>query len=127
MIRKNIILISLIFIFLFCSSAFASWTVSPTSISFGDIPIGSSKTVTLTITNTGASVIKIQNIYSSIPEVTTNPSTGNLAAGGSLVVAVTFKPTARGNYSGELVIVSDDSSKPSVTVPFTGTSSYATV
>ena len=126
MIRKNIILISLIFIFLFCSSAFASWTVSPTSISFGDIPIGSSKTVTLTITNTGASVIKIQNIYSSIPEVTTNPSTGNLAAGGSLVVAVTFTPTARGNYSGELVIVSDDSSKPSVTVPFTGTSSYAT-
>jgi len=126
MIRKNIILISLIFIFLFCSSAFASWTVSPTSISFGDIPIGSSKTVTLTITNTGASVIKIQNIYSSIPEVTTNPSTGNLTAGGSLVVAVTFKPTARGNYSGELVIVSDDSSKPSVTVPFTGTSSYAT-
>jgi len=52
MVRKNIILISLIFIFLFCSSAFASWTVSPTSISFGDIPVGSSKTVTLTITNT---------------------------------------------------------------------------
>jgi hypothetical protein len=125
MIRKNIILISLIFIFLFCSSAFASWTVSPTSISFGDIPIGSSKTVTLTITNTGESVIKIQNIYSSIPEVITNPSTGNLAVGGSLVVAVTFKPTARGNYSGELVIVSDDPSQPSVTVPFTGTSSYA--
>ena len=130
MIRKNnIILISLIFIFLFCSSAFASWTVSPTSISFGDIPVGSSKTVTLTITNTGAAAINIQNIYSSIPEVTVNAdfSKGPLsvAAGGSLVVAVTFKPTARGNYSGELVIVSDDPSQPSVTVPFTGTSSYA--
>jgi hypothetical protein len=130
MIRKNIILISLIFIFLFCSSAFASWTVSPTSISFGDIPVGSSKTVTLVIKNTGTTDINIQNIYSSIPEVTVNAdfSKGPLpvAAGGSLVVAVTFKPTARGNYSGELVIVSDDSSKPSVTVPFTGTSSYAT-
>jgi len=130
MIRKNIILISLIFIFLFCSSAFASWTVSPTSISFGDVSVGSSKTVTLTITNTGAAAINIQNIYSSIPEVTVNAdfSKGplSIAAGGSLVVAVTFTPTARGNYSGELVIVSDDSSQPSVTVPFTGTSSYAT-
>jgi P pilus assembly chaperone PapD len=130
MIRKNIILISLIFIFLFCSSAFASWTVSPYSINFGDVSAGSSKTVTLTITNTGASVINIQNIYSSIPEVTVNADFSkdplSIAVGKRLVVAVTFKPTARGNYSGELVIVSDDPSQPSVTVPFTGTSSYAT-
>jgi hypothetical protein len=127
MIRKNIILISLVFIFLFCSSAFASWTVSPYSIGFGDVPVGSSKTVTLVIKNTGTTDINIQNIYSSIPEVTTNPSTGPLtvAAGGSLVVTVIFKPIERGNYSGELVIVSDDPSQPSVTVPFTGISSYA--
>lgn len=126
MSRKNVILISLIFIFLFCSSAFASWTVTPTSINFGDIPVGTSKTVTLVLTNTGTTAVKIQDIYSSIPEVTTNPSSGNLGVGGTMVVAVTFKPTARGNYSGELVIVSDDPTTPSITVPFTATSSYAT-
>jgi len=125
MIRKNIILISLIFIFLFCSSAFASWTVSPYSIGFGDIPVGSSKTVTLVIKNTGTNDINIQNIYSSIPEVTVNPTSGSLKKDESLIVTVTFTPTARGNYYGELVIVSNDSSQPSVTVLLAGISSYA--
>jgi P pilus assembly chaperone PapD len=125
MIRKNIILISLIFIFLFCSSAFASWTVSPYSIGFGDVPVGSSKTVTLVIKNTGTDDINIQNIYSSIPEVTVNPTSGSLKGGESLVVTVTFTPTARGNYYGELVIVSNDPSQPSVTIPLAGFSSYA--
>lgn len=126
MSRKNVILISLIFIFLFCSSAFAIWTVTPTSINFGDIPVGTSKTLTLVLTNTGNTAVNIQKIYSSIPEVTTDPSSGNLAGGGTMVIAVTFKPTARGTYSGELVIVSNDPTTPSITVPFTATSSYAT-
>jgi len=123
--RKNIILISLIFIFLFCSSAFASWSVSPYSIGFGDIPVGSSKTVTLVIKNTGTTDINIQNIYSSIPEVTVNPTSGSLKNGESLIVTVTFTPATRGNYYGELVIVSDDPSQPSVTIPLAGFSSYA--
>jgi len=126
MIKRNLIFTAIFIMLVFCSSAFAAWTVSPTSINFGDIPVGTSKTVTLILTNTGATAVTIQNIYSSIPEVTTDPSSGNLAVGGTLVVAVTFTPTARGNYSGELVIVSDDPTTPSITVPFTGTSSYAT-
>ena len=125
MIRKNIILISLIFIFLFCSSAFASWSVSPYSIGFGDVPVGSSKTVALVIKNTGTDDINIQNIYSSIPEVTVNPISAPLKKGESLTVTATFTPTARGSYYGELTIVSDDSSQLSVTIPLVGFSSYA--
>ena len=125
MLRKNIILISLIFIFLFCSSAFASWSVSPYSIGFGDVPVGSSKTVALVIKNTGTDDINIQNIYSSIPEVTVNPISAPLKKGESLTVTATFTPTARGSYYGELTIVSDDSSQLSVTIPLVGFSSYA--
>lgn len=125
--RKLLILnFLLVFLLSFISIAHADWTVTPTSINFGDVPVGTSKTVALVITNTGTTALTF-NIYSSIPEVTTDTiGTAPISAGQSVTIAVTFKPTARGSYSGELVIVANDATQPSATVTFTGTSSYAT-
>lgn len=114
-------------IFALASNGHSAWTVSPSSINFGDVPVGTSKTVVLTITNTGAVQSMVMSVTSSIPEVTTNfVGEVPLNPGEIMTLMVTFKPTARGNYSGELVIASNDPANPYVVVTFTGTSSYAT-
>lgn len=114
-------------IFALASNGHSAWTVSPSSINFGDVPVGTSKTVVLTITNTGAVQSMVMSVTSSIPEVTTNfVGEVPLNPGEIMTLMVTFTPTARGNYSGELVIASNDPANPYVVVTFTGTSSYAT-
>ncbi len=115
-------------LFIFASNGFSDWSVSPASINFGDVPIGTSKTVTLTITNTnapgGANISTIE-FYPSISQVkATLVGALPIYPGESRVVAVTFTPTTRGNYSGELVIVTNDPTKPSTSITFTGTSNY---
>lgn len=127
---KSIIigLILILSLFIFTSNVFSDWTVTPTSINFGDVPIGTSKTVALTITNTnapgGANISEII-FYPSISQVTaTLVGSLPITPGNSVVVAVTFTPTTRGNYSGELVIITNDITKPSGSVSFTGSSLY---
>lgn len=126
------VLILTLSIFIFASNGFTDWTVTPTSINFGDVPVGTSKTVVLTITNTGTTDILITGVYTSITEVQyfiATPEKNNLPVGlkpGEIItIAVTFTPTTRGNYSGEVIVTSDDPANPYEEIPFTGTSSYA--
>lgn len=123
----TIILIIVLSIFVFNSDGFSAWSVSPTSIDFGDVPVGTSKTVVLTVTNTGAVPAMVMAITSSIPEVTTSfVGPVPIKPGEIMTIIVKFTPTARGKYEGELVIASNDPATPYLVIAFRGTSSYAT-
>jgi trimeric autotransporter adhesin len=98
--------------------------ISPASLSFGAIAVGSPATLSLTLANTGTA--SITNISSTI----TAPTTGEyavtvpcavttLAPGMSCSLTVTFTPAALGARPGTLTIASSDSSSPDM-VPLTG-------
>ena len=95
---------------------------NPTSLSFGNVSAGSSKTVSQTLTNSGGSALTISQIA---PSGTGFSFTGinppvTLSAGQSFTFNVTFTPAAGGSVSGSLSITSD-ASNPNLDVPLSAT------
>jgi HYDIN/CFA65/VesB-like, Ig-like domain len=82
---------------------------NPTSTSFGDVTAGSSKTVTVTITNEGRAAVTI----SSVPESGSGFSVSGLSAGKtinpgtSVTATLKFAPTRSGSFSGYEAITSN--------------------
>jgi hypothetical protein len=82
---------------------------------------------TLTVTNTGGSMVGISSVGSSnTPEFAISASTciGSIVGGGSCSFAVTFTPSAAGARSATITIISDGVGSPqSVSISGNGTSS----
>ena len=77
--------------------------LSGTGLAFGNVVVGSTKTGTLTIQNTGTAALTVTNI--SYPSsVFTGAWSGTVAAGASQNVAVTFSPAAAQSYSGNITV-----------------------
>jgi hypothetical protein len=100
-------------------------TLSPTSLSFGDLTVGSvSEPKTVTITNTGTSTLNITHISASSDFVQTNTCGATLNVldvGESCTVSVSFQPTGSGARSGGLSVSSNASGSPhGVTLSGTG-------
>jgi len=97
-------------------------SVSPASISFGNVKVGANGSQTVTLTNTGTSSVT----------VTQGTATGagfsvsglsvplTLAAGQSLSFNVTFAPTQAGNATGSVSVLSNASNSPTI-LPLAGT------
>jgi hypothetical protein len=91
-------------------SATGVLVASPTSISFGGLPVGTTKTVNITLSNNGATPVTFAapTLPAAPFSVTGAPASGQtLASNTSVVVAVTFAPTATGMWSSNLVINSN--------------------
>ena len=94
---------------------------SPSSLSFGNVIVGSNKSLSETVTNTGGSSVTISQVavsgagfdFSGI----TTPVT--LTAGQSATFTVTFTPTSAANATGSIVVTST-ASNPTLTIPLTG-------
>jgi hypothetical protein len=86
-------------------------TLSPTSIDFGTIPVDSSTTRSVTVSNTSGVALRISAIaaggdFGAADNCPRSPST--LAAGAACTVTVTFTPsTGNGTISGTLTITDD--------------------
>ena len=91
--------------------------VTPASLSFGDVLVGESKALTLTISNTGNAEMVINSISPSESVFTRSSFSANVAAGGSQQVSVTFKPSAIQSYAAELTITTNGGT---VIVPLSG-------
>src|ERR1035437_2863127 len=96
-------------------------TPAPTSISFGNVQIGTSQTQAGAVTNTGGSNAQISQVAArgtgfSVSGITT-PVT--LIPGQSTSFSVTFAAQSAGNFSGS-VSVASDASNPNLNVPMTG-------
>jgi alpha-tubulin suppressor-like RCC1 family protein/Leucine-rich repeat (LRR) protein len=90
--------------------------ISPTSLSFGNMPVGStSPGQAVTLANTGTAPLTIASITTSGDFARTsncpiNPAT--LASGANCTIDVTFNPTVTGVRSGSLTITSNASGSP---------------
>ncbi len=73
----------------------ASVTVSPTTLDFGDVSVGSSVIRSLTVSNNGG-VSSAVTASTSNPAFAASPASFTLAAGASQMVNLTFSPAATG-------------------------------
>jgi hypothetical protein len=95
-------------------------TPSPTSLTFGNVPTGTSQSLNDTVTNTGQSTLTISQIavtgtgYS----ITGISAPLTLAAGDSASFSVQFAPTATGAVSGNVALTTDSGT---VNLPLSGT------
>lgn len=95
-----------------------------TSLAFGSVTVGTSKTKTLTISNVGSAALTITGMTVTGTQFSaTSPST--IAAGSLVNCSVTFSPTSTGAKTATLTISSNDPDEPSVTVALSGTGSTA--
>ena len=104
-------------------------SVSPTSLPFGDVNVGSSSTQNLRITNNGTQNL----VVSSVTIIGTDAGQFSIVVGscGSLTptilpssnceIGVTFSPTSTGAKTASLSISSNDPDTPLLDIPLTGT------
>jgi hypothetical protein len=89
-------------------------SVTPATLNFGNVQVGSSGTQTATLTNTGnSSVIISQIAVSGSGYTASGVGAGQaLLAGQSVPITVTFTPTATGGAIGSVTITSNASNSP---------------
>ncbi len=102
-------------------------TVSPSSINFGSVKIGSSSSAQVTVTNDGAADLVIGTITiggtnaDQFSIQNDDCSEQTLAPGASATLGVVFSPTSTGDKSATLSIPSDDPDEATVNVSLSGT------
>lgn len=89
-------------------------TFDPGSVDFGDVIVGNSNLVTVTVTNTGSETATISGITSSDAQVTVVGGPTALAPGESGELTLEFTPTASGAVTGTVEVASDKANSPSV-------------
>ncbi len=90
------------------------------ALPFGTVEVGASKSLALTVTNTGNDTLIISDISSDHASFTVDIASQVLAPGLSFVDTVRFFPTAEGPVSGELTLTSNAATSPTV-LPLSGT------
>ena len=86
----------------------------PSSLGFGWVHEGDSKTLTTTLTNVGATALSITSITitGSSYFSQTNNCGASVGAGGSCSITVTFSPGSIGTFSGDVVITDNGGGSP---------------
>jgi len=97
------------------TSSAATISVAPASINFGSVPLGSTVSQSVTISNRGTSNLTITQASASAAGVKITGVTLPLIidAGKQSTFDVIFSPKAAGTLAGEVSIVSSDSTTPS--------------
>ena len=90
-------------------------TTSPTSLSFGNVTVGSS-TQTVTLTNSGNSSVSISQVQVSGPGFSTSGLTPpmTLLGGQSTNFIVAFTPAGGGSVTGSVSVVSNAANSPAI-------------
>lgn len=97
--------------------------LSPANVSFGNIAAGSSSTQTVTLSNTGTAPVTVSQATASTGFSISGLSLPmTLAAGQSASFNAVFTPTAAGNATGSISVVSNASNSPAA-IALSGTSS----
>jgi len=78
-----------------------SISVTPSSRTFGNVPVGSSEDRTFTVQNTGGGVVS-GTATANAPFLVTSGGSYSLAAGESQRVTVRFSPTSTGTFAGSV-------------------------
>ncbi|MBI3951626.1 MAG: choice-of-anchor D domain-containing protein, partial [Acidobacteria bacterium] len=96
--------------------------VTPTSLDFGNVTLGQSSNLTLTVRNLGNATLTVNSITSSNSQffVASPALPFTVTAGASVTVTVSFKPFATDAQTGTLSINSNDPDESTVNVSLTG-------
>ena len=101
-------------------------SASPTSLSFGNVTVGTSATQNVTVTASTASVtISQANVTGAGFAVSGLTLPATIAAGQSATFQVKFSPTAAGSVTGSVSLVSNASATVAVSLSGTGTNPTA--
>ncbi|MGD9488593.1 MAG: choice-of-anchor D domain-containing protein [Calditrichaceae bacterium] len=90
-------------------------------ILFGEIKVGNSGSEELSIINMGQDTLVINSIEASLPEFSSDTTSGTIAPGGLMNIHVIFMPDNYGNYDGILSIYSNDPDRSRLDVTVRGT------
>lgn len=105
-------------------------SVSPNTLSFGEVTLAEKQTQSITITNTGTGNLTLEAVSLSGPNASQFNIVGGctgqvLSSSGSCQFKVEFLPTSAGAKSTTLTVRSNDPGTPEVTVNIAGTASTA--
>ena len=101
-------------------AAAGAFSVSARKDSLGLVAVGSAKTDSLTVTNTGSSTLTISSVRSSNTVFSAGPISATILAGNSRKFGITFAPAATGDQSANIVFTHNGASSPD-TVTASGT------
>jgi hypothetical protein len=98
-------------------------TVSPTSLSFGDVTVGSNATLGVTLTSSGTGAVTVNSAPISGAGFTVSGATFpvTLSPKQAVTLEVEFAPTSASAATGTLTISSNSSTNASVAVSLSGT------
>jgi hypothetical protein len=92
-------------------------------LTFGTVNVGTSKSRTLTISDTGNGTLSFSHVFPSVgnaADFSVTPALGNVPAGTSVTVTLTYSPTVAQTLSG-VVTVTTDATEGANTLPFSAT------
>ena len=97
-------------------------TATPPSLSFGNINVGSSSALNVTVTNSGGTSVTVSNVAISGAEFSMTSVTTPfiLAPGGTKQLTAKFSPTVAGSANGTITVTSD-ATNPTLSIPLSGT------
>jgi hypothetical protein len=97
--------------------------ISTTNVAFGGVPVGSSSTQTVILTNTGNNNVTLYQVNVSGVSFSTSGITTplTLSAGQSTALTIVFAPVSAGSVTGSITVVSDAMNSPA-TIALSGTS-----
>jgi len=82
------------------------------SLSFGNVKVGKSSTLSVVPTSVGDTPLEINSITVSGSSTLTNSTCTSLAPKATCTINVTFKPTSKKSFAGTLEISDNASSSP---------------
>jgi MYXO-CTERM domain-containing protein len=98
--------------------------VSPSSVAFGDVRVGTSVTKTVTVRNTGTGSIVFNSItksgHAAFSLIAPPATPFTLAPSEFLEFTVRYSPIAEATDTGDLILTTNDPEWPSVQVPVSG-------
>ena len=103
-------------------------SITPTSVAFGSVGVGSSTTREITLKNSGNSNITISgdSVTGTGLSATGLGGSVTLTPGQSAVLVAGFAPKAAGNVTGSITITSNATNGTSIAAPITGTGVVST-
>jgi hypothetical protein len=101
---------------------------TPSSVSFGNVVVGSDTTQTIRLQNIGTSAVTISAITPSVSSIAISGVTTpiNLAPGTSATLTAAYKPSAAGSVAGKITVTSNAVGSPTI-VDLSATAAAAAV
>ncbi|ADV81207.1 choice-of-anchor D domain-containing protein [Terriglobus saanensis] len=100
-------------------------SISPTTLNFGDVFLGATASLPVTVANTTTftstvAISKIAISGTNASDFTETDNCTSLAENATCTITVTFAPSAVGTRTGTLTVTTDSTSNPTLTVSLTG-------